>query len=195
MFTGLVEEKGTVAGVEQTADGARLRIESGLAGRLGVGDSIAVNGVCLTAVDPADGSFTADVMNETLGKTALGPLAAGDPVNLELPLRAGDPLGGHIVQGHVDGTGTVESVTQEGFSAVVRIATPEEILRYVAAKGSVAIDGVSLTVAELGEGWFSVALIPETQERTTLGGLESGRSVNIEVDVLAKYVERLVARQ
>ena len=195
MFTGLVEEKGTVAQVEQTADGARLRIESGLAGRLGPGDSIAVNGVCLTAVDPANGSFTADVMNETLGKTTLGPLAAGDPVNLELPLRAGDPLGGHIVQGHVDGTGTVESVTEEGFSAVVRVATPAAILRYIAAKGSVAIDGVSLTVAELGDGWFSVALIPETQERTTLGGLESGRSVNIEVDVLAKYVERLVAKR
>ena len=154
-----------------------------------------MNGVCLTAVDPANGSFAADVMNETLGKTTLGPLAAGDAVNLELPLRAGDPLGGHIVQGHVDGTGTVESVTEEGFSAVVRIATPEEILRYVAAKGSVAIDGVSLTVAELGDGWFSVALIPETRERTTLGGLEPGRSVNIEVDVLAKYVERLVSRQ
>ncbi len=195
MFTGLVEEKGTVAQVEQTADGARLKIESALAGQLGAGDSIAVNGVCLTAVDPGNGSFTADVMNETLGKTSLGPLAAGDPVNLELPLRAGDPLGGHIVQGHVDGTGTVESVAEEGFSAVVRVAAPAEILRYIAAKGSVAIDGVSLTVAELGEDWFSVALIPETQERTTLGGLESGRSVNIEVDVLAKYVERLVAKR
>jgi riboflavin synthase len=195
MFTGLVEEKGTVAQVEHTADGARLRIETVLAGRLGQGDSIAVNGVCLTAVEPVDGSFAADVMNETLGKTTLGPLAAGDAVNLELPLRAGDPLGGHIVQGHVDGTGTVGSVTGEGFSTVIRVDAPEEILRYVAAKGSVALDGVSLTVAEVGEGWFSVALIPETQERTTLGGLRSGRSVNIEVDVLAKYVERLVTRQ
>jgi riboflavin synthase len=195
MFTGLIEEQGVVASVEQTGDGARLKIDTGLAGRLAAGDSIAVNGVCLTAVEPSDGSFAADVMNETLSRTTLGPLAVGDPVNLELALRAGDPLGGHIVQGHVDGTATVETVFDDGFSRFVQIAAPEEILRYVARKGSVAIDGVSLTVAELGDGWFSVALIPETQERTTLGGLGEGRSVNIEVDVLAKYVERLVTRQ
>jgi riboflavin synthase len=195
MFTGLVEEQGVVASVEQTGDGARLKIDTGLAARLAAGDSIAVNGVCLTAVEPSDGSFAADVMNETLSRTTLGPLAAGDPVNLELALRAGDPLGGHIVQGHVDGTATVETVFDDGFSRFVQIAAPEEILRYVARKGSVAIDGVSLTVAELGDGWFSVALIPETRERTTLGGLREGRSVNIEVDVLAKYVERLVTGQ
>jgi riboflavin synthase len=195
MFTGLVEEQGIVASVEQTGEGVRLEVETGLAGRLAPGDSIAVNGVCLTAVDPSEGSFAADVMNETLSRTTLGPLAAGDTVNLELALRAGDPLGGHIVQGHVDGTATVESVFDDGFSTMVQIAAPEEILRYVARKGSVAIDGVSLTVAELGDGWFSVALIPETQERTTLGGLREGQSVNIEVDVLAKYVERLVTRQ
>jgi riboflavin synthase len=195
MFTGLVEEQGIVASVEQTGEGVRLEVETGLAGRLAPGDSIAVNGVCLTAVDPSEGSFAADVMNETLSRTTLGPLAAGDTVNLELALRAGDPLGGHIVQGHVDGTATVESVFDDGFSTMVQIAAPEEILRYVARKGSVAVDGVSLTVAELGDGWFSVGLIPETQERTTLGGLQAGRSVNIEVDVLAKYVERLVTRQ
>ena len=133
-------------------------------------------------------------MEETLRRSSLGPLAPGSEVNLELALRAADRLGGHMVQGHVDGTGEVESVTADGFSRVVRIAVPDELLRYVVAKGSIAIDGVSLTVAEEGAGWFTVALIPETLERTTLGGHEPGRQVNIEVDVLAKYIEKLVSR-
>ena len=152
---------------------------------------MAVNGVCLTAVSVADGAFRADVMAETLRRSSLGPLAAGDPVNLELPLRPEDRLGGHFVQGHVDGTGTVEDVTVEGFANVVRIACGPEILRYVVEKGSIAVDGVSLTVADLDDEGFTVSLIPETIERTTLGGAAPGRIVNLEVDVLAKYVEKL----
>jgi riboflavin synthase len=153
-----------------------------------------VNGVCLTATRTTQEGFEADVMEETLRRSSLGPLEAGGEVNLELALRASDRLGGHMVQGHVDGTGEVESVTPDGFSRVVRIAAPDDLLRYVVAKGSIAIDGVSLTVAEEGAGWFTVALIPETLERTTLGALEPGRRVNLEVDVLAKYVEKLVSR-
>ena len=129
-------------------------------------------------------------MAETLERSSLGPLAEGDEVNLELPLRAGDPLGGHVVQGHVDGTGAVESVTEEGLARVVRVAAPSELLRYVVEKGSIAVDGVSLTVTEVDDAGFSVSLIPETLERTTLGSAEPGRTVNLEVDVLAKYVEK-----
>jgi riboflavin synthase len=194
MFTGLVEAKGTVAGVERDARGARLTIESHLWARIAPGDSVAVNGVCLTAVDAGGDGFAFDVMEETLRRTSLGPLEPGGEVNLELPLRAGDPLGGHIVQGHVDGTGTVLDLTDEGFARVVRVGADDSILRYVAEKGSVTVDGVSLTVADVGADCFSVSLIPETLERTTLGAAGPGRSVNIEVDVLAKYVERMVAR-
>jgi riboflavin synthase len=150
--------------------------------------------VCLTAVDPSPGGFRADVMAETLRRSSLGPLGAGDHVNLELPLRASDRLGGHIVQGHVDGTGTVESTTDEGFARVVRIAAGPEVLRYVVEKGSIAIDGVSLTVASVDDRGFTVSLIPETLERTTLGQAVAGRVVNLEVDVLAKYVEKLAVR-
>jgi riboflavin synthase len=191
IFTGLVTETGMVESLERDGDGARLRIRAGLAGELSAGDSIAVNGVCLTAVDPDSGGFGADVMAETLRRSSLGPLAAGDAVNLELPLRAGDRLGGHVVQGHVDGTGTVADVRDEGFARVVRIGAKLELLRYVVEKGSIAVDGVSLTVSHVDDDGFEVSLIPETVERTTLGTTAPGRTVNLEVDVLAKYVEKL----
>jgi riboflavin synthase len=191
MFTGLVQDRGRVRRVEREPAGSRLEVETALSAELSEGDSIAVNGVCLTAVSVDGGAFRADVMAETLRRSSLGPLDEGDAVNLELPLRAADRLGGHFVQGHVDGTGSVESVEVEGFANLVRIACGPELLRYVVEKGSIAIDGVSLTVAGLdGEG-FTVSLIPETIERTTLGGAVPGRVVNLEVDVLAKYVEKL----
>ena len=188
MFTGLIKATGRVAG---QVDG-RLRVEATGMG-LSEGDSIAVDGVCLTAAAVEDGAFEADVMGETLRRSTLGSLGAGAHVNLEPPLRAGDPLGGHVVQGHVDGTGTVESVADDGFARVVRIAAAPELLRYVVEKGSIAVDGVSLTVAEVDDDGFAVSLIPETLERTTLGAAAPGRAVNLEVDVLAKYVEKLTA--
>jgi riboflavin synthase len=194
VFTGLVETTARVRRVEPDADGARLEVETPLAAELRQGDSIAVNGVCLTAVDPDSERFRADVMAETLRRSSLGPLAEGDAVNLELPLRAGDRLGGHMVQGHVDGTGTVDEVREEGFARLVRIACDPALLRYVVEKGSIAVDGVSLTVAEVDDESFTVSLIPETLERTTLGLAAAGRVVNLEVDVLAKYVEKLVRR-
>ena len=155
---------------------------------------MAVNGVCLTARAPDSEGFSADVMEETLRRSSLAPLARGDGVNLELPLRAGDRLGGHVVQGHVDGTGTVEAVREEGFARVVRIAAGPEVLRYVVEKGSIAVDGVSLTVAAVDDEAFEVSLIPETLERTTLASAAPGRTVNLEADVLAKYVEKAVRR-
>jgi riboflavin synthase len=191
VFTGLVAGTGTVESLEREGGGVRLRVRSELAGELGPGDSVAVNGVCLTAVEPDGDGFSADVMEETLRRSSLGPLAAGDAVNLELPLRAGDRLGGHIVQGHVDGTGEVASVREEGLSRVVRISAPADLLRYVVEKGSIAVEGVSLTVSDVDEEAFEVSLIPETLERTTLGAAAPGRTVNLEVDVLAKYVEKL----
>jgi riboflavin synthase len=194
VFTGLVQGTGSVRRVERSDEGARLEISTGLAAELGRGDSVAVNGVCLTAVDIEGGGFCADVMAETLRRSSLGPLAEGDEVNLELPLRAGDRLGGHVVQGHVDGTGSVLSVTDEGIARLVRIACGEDLLRYMVEKGSVAVDGVSLTIAAIDEESFSVSLIPETVERTTLGRAEEGTVVNLEVDVLAKYVEKLAVR-
>jgi riboflavin synthase len=190
VFTGLVAAKGVV----RTIDGGRIEVETELAGELAPGDSIAVNGVCLTAVERNNGFFAADVMPETLRSTSLEPLTEGDEVNLELPLRAGDRLGGHVMQGHVDGTGTVESTSEDGNSRVVRIRAPAELLRYVVQKGSIAVDGVSLTVSHVDDEAFEVSLIPETLERTTLGGAAPGRTVNLEVDVLAKYVEKLSAR-
>ena len=190
MFTGLVAAKGTVEAIERAGAGARLRVRTPLAAELSGGESIAVNGVCLTARDPDSASFGADLMAETLDRSSLGPLSEGDEVNLELPLRAGDPMGGHVVQGHVDGTGTVESVAEEEPARVVRVAAPSALLRYVVEKGSIAVDGVSLTVMEVDESGFSVSLVPETLERTTLGSAEPGRTVNLEVDVLAKYVEK-----
>jgi riboflavin synthase len=190
VFTGLVADKGTIRAVH---DG-RLEVETALGAHLAEGDSVAVNGVCLTAVEPHVDGFAADVMPETLRRSSLGPLGPGAEVNLELPLRAGDRMGGHVVQGHVDGTGEVESVWDEGNSRVVRIAAPPSLLRYVVEKGSIAVDGVSLTVSAIEDEWFEVSLIPETLERTTLGDAEAGSKVNLEVDVLAKYVEKLVSR-
>jgi riboflavin synthase len=194
VFTGLVETTARVRRVEPDGDGARLEVETPLAAELRQGDSIAVNGVCLTAVDPDAERFHADVMAETLRRSSLGPLAEGDSVNVELPLRAGDRLGGHVVQGHVDGTGTVAEVRDQGFARLVRIDCPPDIVRYIVEKGSIAVDGVSLTVAEVDDRGFTVSLIPETLERTTLGLAAPGRVVNLEVDVLAKYVEKLVRR-
>ncbi len=191
MFTGLVAGTGTVRAVHE----GRLEIDTPLGANLVAGDSVAVNGVCLTAsgVDGGHG-FDADVMPETLRRSSLGPLEPGAEVNLELPLRAGDRMGGHVVQGHVDGTGSVEAVREEGNARVVRIGADPALLRYVVEKGSIAVDGVSLTVAAIDEEAFEVSLIPETLERTTLGAAEAGRIVNLEVDVLAKYVEKLVSR-
>jgi riboflavin synthase len=192
MFTGLVQDLGRIAQTQRSEEGVRLTVESGLAGELRQGDSVAVNGVCLTATSVGDGSFDAEVMNETLGRSSLRDADAGVEVNLELPLRASDRLGGHVVQGHVDGVGTVESVVQDGFARRLVVQAPEEVLRYVVSKGSGAVDGVSLTVAELDDTSFTVSLIPETLERTNLGRARAGTRVNLEVDVLAKYVEKLV---
>jgi len=194
MFTGLVADKGTVTAVDATADGVRLAVETALAPEISEGDSVAVNGVCLTATTIADGRFTADVMHETLRRSSLAEVAEGAPVNLELPLRASDRLGGHVVQGHVDGLGTIREIREDGFSRIVEITAAAETLRYVVEKGSIAVDGISLTVASVTDERFSVALIPETLERTNLGAAAPGQPVNLEVDVLAKYVEKLVTR-
>ena len=192
MFTGLVADLGSVTALDATADGVRLRVRTALAGELSDGDSVAVNGVCLTAVGPDGESFGADVMHETLRRSSLADVRAGTRVNLELPLRAHDRLGGHVVQGHVDGVGTVRAVRRDGFARVVAVEVDPGLLRYVVEKGSVAVDGVSLTVAALDGDAFDVSLIPETLERTNLGAAAPGTVVNIEVDILAKYVEKLV---
>ena len=195
MFTGLVADLGTVAAVDATDDGVRLRLQTALAGEIGEGDSVAVNGVCLTATEVSADAFAADVMHESLRRSSLGQAAQqGARVNLELSLRASDRLGGHIVQGHVDGVGTVSGVREDGFSRVVTIDAPPDVLRYVVEKGSIAVNGVSLTVSAISDEAFEVSLIPETLERTTLGQAAPGAMVNLEVDVLAKYVEKLVAR-
>lgn len=192
MFTGLIAEVGTVAEIERGDTGARLRIDAELAAELAPGDSVAVSGVCLTAVDPASGTFAADVMNQTLSLSALGDLKPGGSVNLEPAMRASDRLGGHIVQGHVDATAEVVSVTEDGFARRVRVALPADLARYVIAQGSIALDGVSLTVATLAEEWIEVSLIPETLERTTFGEALAGRRMNVEVDLMARYAERLL---
>jgi riboflavin synthase len=189
-----VQDRGRIEEVSRTDEGVRLTISSKLAGELEEGDSIAVGGVCLTASEVRDGSFGAEVMNETLSRSALAGAAKGAAVNLELPLRASDRLGGHIVQGHVDAVGTVSNVTEDGFARRLEIEAPPALLRYVIEKGSIAVDGVSLTVADASNGSFTVSLIPETLERTTLGMAKAGTKVNLEVDVLAKYVEKLVAK-
>ena len=193
MFTGIVREVGTVAEVAGGSEGARLRVEADLAGQLREGDSVCVEGVCLTAATVGAGDFASDVMNQTLGLTTLGELEAGSRVNLEPALRAGEPLGGHLVQGHVDGVGEVRSVAEDGFARRIDVAVPAELARYLVEHGSVTVAGVSLTVAGLGDdGGFEVSLIPETLERTTLGAVAGGDRVNLEVDVLARYVERLL---
>ncbi len=193
MFTGLIGEVGEVAALERDGEGAALTIHSRLAASLREGDSIAVNGVCLTATAVGEDSFRVQAMIETLRCSSLGTLRAGSPVNLELALRAADRLGGHIVQGHVDGTGSVRAVRGEGFARVLEIEADSSLARYLVEKGSVAVDGVSLTVSALDDHGFSVSLIPETLERTSLGEIGEGAVVNIEVDILAKHVERLMA--
>jgi len=192
VFTGIVKELGAVAGVERSDEGARLEIGATFAGELEKGDSVAVNGVCLTVTGLGAGSFSADVMNQSLGLTSLGALAEGDHVNLEPALRAGDALGGHIVQGHVDCTGEVVATIPDGIATRIAIDVPERFRRYFVEHGSVTVDGVSLTVALLTEKGFEVSLIPETLERTTLGKAETGDTVNLEFDVIARYVERLL---
>jgi len=195
MFTGLVQDLGRVTVVDATEDGVTLGVRTKLAGEIAEGDSVAVNGVCLTATAIADGQFSAEVMHETLRRSSLAEAAAGSDVNLELPLRASDRLGGHIVQGHVDGLGAVRDVREDGFARVVTVAAPADLLRYVVEQGSIAVNGVSLTVVDVGDDWFSVSLIPETLERTTLGAAAPGAPVNLEVDLVAKYVEKLVASE
>jgi riboflavin synthase len=192
MFTGLIADLGEVAGLQRDEQGATVRILTRLAGDLREGDSIAVNGVCLTATRIDGEGFAAQAMLQTLQRSSLGDLAPGAPVNLELPLRPDGRLGGHIVQGHVDGTGVVSEIREEGFSRVLTIEVDRGLSRYLVEKGSVAIDGVSLTVSAVGEEDFSVSLIPETLERTNLGIAVVGRRVNLEVDILAKHVERLM---
>ena len=202
MFTGIVAELGEVAGIEQRGDAARLTIRGSTEG-VSPGDSIAVNGVCLTVTGILDGNpntFTADVMGETLDRSGLGSLRAGAPVNLEQSVRLADRLGGHLVQGHVDGTGTIISRSPAEHWDQVRISLPASISRYVVHKGSIAVDGISLTVSALGppgdtDTWFEVCLIPETLKRTTMGTRQPGEVVNLEVDVIAKYVERLLSAE
>ncbi|ADT99680.1 riboflavin synthase alpha chain [Mycolicibacterium gilvum] len=197
VFTGIVEELGEVVGVEDLGDSARLVIRGPIVtSDAGHGDSIAVNGVCLTVVDVlADGSFSADVMAETLNRSSLRGVDVGARVNLERAAAINSRLGGHIVQGHVDGTGHIVSRTPSEHWTVVRIALPETLARYVVQKGSITVDGVSLTVSGLGPDWFEVSLIPTTLDMTTLGRAAVGAPVNLEVDVIAKYVERLLGQR
>jgi riboflavin synthase len=192
MFTGLIADLGDLTALESDAEGATLRIATRLAGELGEGDSIAVNGVCLTAIEVRDGSFAAQAMRETLERSSLGTLEVGTRVNLELPLRATDRLGGHVVQGHVDGTGVVGEIREQGFARVLSIESEPGLRRYLVEKGSIAVDGISLTVSAVHEGGFEVSLIPETLEHTNLGQVAVGDRVNLEADVLAKHVERLL---
>ena len=193
MFTGIVREVGRACSISGRAGGVRLEVDAPrTAAVTAVGDSVAVNGCCLTAVAVFGGRIAFDAVPETLARTSLGGLAAGSRVNVEPSLRAGEPLGGHYVQGHVDGVGVVRSVEEEGEGRRVWVDAAPDILRYAVEKGSIAVQGASLTVAELDSGGFAVALIPHTLEATTLGELEPGFVVNLEVDVLAKYVERLL---
>jgi riboflavin synthase len=190
VFTGIVEELGEVVALDEAGPAARLTVRGPLVtADAAAGDSIAINGVCLTVTQAADGTFSADVMGETLGRSSLGSLAPGSAVNLERPMRPDGRLGGHIVQGHVDGTGTI--LRREPWD-VVRISVPAGLARYVIEKGSIAVDGVSLTISALGPDWIEVSLIPETMARTTLGRKPPGEAVNLEVDMIAKYVERLL---
>jgi riboflavin synthase len=209
VFTGLIADLGTVRDVRADSDGATIEIDTALASQIGEGDSVAVNGVCLTATSLRPDGFAAQAMRETLLRCTLGSLRAGSRVNLELALRADERLGGHIVQGHVDGTATVAGVREDGFARVLDIeldsgavgedggaddmeGNRESLARYLVQKGSVAVDGVSLTVSALRDDGFSVSLIPETLARTSLGGMQVGDRVNIEADILAKHVERLM---
>lgn len=195
MFTGIVEELGEVVAVENLGDASRFRLRGPVVTEDAKhGDSIAVNGVCLTVVDTTDGEFTADVMAETLKRSSLGALAAGSRVNLERPMALGGRLGGHLVQGHVDGTGTILERTPGEHWEIVKIALPAALSRYVVEKGSITVDGVSLTVVDAADDYFTISLIPTTLALTTLGIKKADDPVNLEVDVLAKYVERLLGR-
>jgi riboflavin synthase len=189
VFTGIVRELGRV----ESFDGSRLRVAApGTAPQVAIGDSVAIAGVCLTVVENGGGALSFDAVPETIARTSLGRLEPGDGVNIEPALRAGDPMGGHVMQGHVDGVGTVRTVEPEGDGKRIWFDAPRELLRYCVEKGSIAVDGTSLTIAALDEDGFAVALIPHTLDATTLGSLASGDTVNLEVDVLAKYVERLL---
>ena len=193
MFTGIIRERGRVTGVDRGASAVRLRLEAPqTAAQVAIGDSVAVNGVCLTAVAVEDGTLAFDAVPETLRRSSLGRLESGDEVNVEPALRVGEALGGHYVQGHVDGVGHVRSVATDGEDVVVWLDAAPELLRYLVEKGSITLEGVSLTVAAVDDRGFSVALIPHTLAETTLDGLAAGDPVNLEVDVLAKYVERLL---
>jgi riboflavin synthase len=195
MFTGIIEELGTVVGSDDQGDAVRLTVRGPLVtSDATAGDSISVNGCCLTVASTARGSFTADVMRETLAKTSLGTFQPGTRVNLERAVTATTRLGGHIVQGHVDGTGTIVSRTPSEHWEVVEISLPPGLERYLVAKGSITVDGISLTVVEIAADAFTVSLIPETLARTTLGLKQPGDVVNLEVDVIAKYVEKMVTR-
>src|SRR5215216_4563978 len=195
MFTGIVREKGRVAALTGDSDRIRLLIEGPeTAAQVAIGDSVAISGCCLTVVAVENGTLSFDAVPETLDRTSLAGLAPGGTVNLESAVRAGEPLGGHVMQGHVDAVGTVRSVEPEGEGRRIWFDTPDSVLRYVVEKGSIAVDGVSLTVADLDDEGFAVALIPHTLTQTTLGDLEPGQTVNLEADVLAKYVERLLPR-
>ena len=194
MFTGIVEELGEVTGWQDLPDAARITVRGPLVtSDAGHGDSICVSGVCLTVVDNVDGAFTADVMRETLKRSSLGALSVGSPVNLERAVRLQDRLGGHLVQGHVDGTGEIVSKSPSEHWTVVRVSVPLELDRYVVEKGSITLDGVSLTVTAVEPGWLEVSLIPATLALTTLGAKQLGEPVNLEVDITAKYVEKLLA--
>jgi riboflavin synthase len=193
MFTGLIEDVGTVVAVEADDQGARLRIATRLGAELSPGDSVAVNGACLTAIEADRAGFGAEAMNQTLSLTSLGPLQPGDRVNLELAVRAGERLGGHIVQGHVDGTAEVTESEEDGFARRLRLSLDRELARLVVERGSIALDGVSLTVSALGDDWLEVSLIPETLARTNLGEAGPGRKLNVESDLVGKYVQRLMS--
>jgi riboflavin synthase len=195
MFTGIIRERGRVLSLDGDTDGVRLELAApATAARTEVGDSVSIDGCCLTAVSVDGDRLAFDAVPETLARSALGRLAPGSEVNLEAALRAGDPLGGHYVQGHVDTVGHVRSVEPEGDGVRLRVDAPPEVLRYCVEKGSIAVQGVSLTIAGLDDEGFAVALVPHTLAETTLGTLEPGDAVNLEADVLAKYVERLAVR-
>ena len=195
MFTGIVRELGSVVEAEEAGGGRALVVRAPeTAARTHVGDSVAVNGCCLTATAVDGDAVTFHAVPETIARTTLGALTRNDAVNIEPALRAGEELGGHYVQGHVDGVGRIQSVEAEGEGLRVFVDAPEDVLRYCVEKGSITVDGVSLTVAELAEGAFAVALVPHTLDATTLSDLRPGLPVNLEADVLAKYVERLISR-
>jgi len=193
LFTGLIQDVGEIVGMEVSGEGARIRIATRLASEIEIGDSVAVDGVCLTATEVSADRFAIDAMNQTLATTALSDPLSTKLANLELAMQASDRLGGHIVQGHVDGIGEVIAVAEDGFSRRLRVELDPELLRYAVDKGSITLSGVSLTIAELGDTWVEVSLIPETLERTNLGELTPGSNLNVECDIVAKYVERLLA--